>query len=250
MNRLALIISNPGEPGAENYCGGVTRDVVNYRSFLLSPVGGLWRAWEIVEMNRPTTEEVRRKVQGLSAYDYILVVFSGHGGHSITLDSTFIELRAGQEIDSAEFRLDATKQTIILDCCRRKFPGMPMVEARDMMKLSAAGPTINPTECRKYYDKRIEECPKELVVLYACGIDQLSADDDQRGGIYSHSLLEASKNWAINSTVDTSRTIDIRSVVNAHEAAVPLVQRARGARQTPHIEKPRTGPYYPFCVVA
>src|SRR5579863_6503802 len=100
MNRKAVIISNPGESGAENYCGGVIKDVANYRLLLLSPIGGLWQRSEISEMSRPSIAEVRLEMQGLFTYDYVLVVFVGHGWHSTDLDSTIVRLRKGQEIDS------------------------------------------------------------------------------------------------------------------------------------------------------
>jgi hypothetical protein len=249
MNRAAVIISNPGEPGAESYCGGVKKDVKNYRSFLLSPTGGLWGESEILEMNRPSVAEVREEVKGLSAFDYVFVVFVGHGWHSTDLDSTVIELRAGQELDSADLRLRDTKQTIALDCCRVQHPGMP--EDRALREILAkAGPTIHHEDCRRYYDERIEKCSEELVVMYACSKGQRAADDDEKGGIYTYNLLESSQAWARGSSVDTSREFKILSVAAAHEQTVPLVERIRGNRQTPHIEKPRSGPYYPFCIVA
>ena len=40
MTRKALIISNPGEIGAENYCEGVLKDVENFKNYLQSPKGG------------------------------------------------------------------------------------------------------------------------------------------------------------------------------------------------------------------
>jgi hypothetical protein len=250
MNRHAVIISNPGEVGEENYCAGVLKDVVNYHSFLLSAMGGLWLESEIIEMRRPSVAEVRMKVKGLSVYGYVLVVFSGHGWHSAGIDSTALVLRKGEAINSAELRLPATKQTLVLDCCREKLTDRPMLEQRDFMKVAKAWPTLHPANCRKFYDKRIEECPGGLVVMYACNAGQVSGDHSQNGGYYSYNLLEASKGWAHDSTIDTSRTHDIFSVVQGHNAAIPLVERLAGARQTPQIEKPRTGPYYPFCIVA
>jgi len=249
MKRHAVIISNPGELGAENYCRGVLKDVEHYRSFLLSAIGGFWMRSEIVEMSRPSTAEVRVKMKGLSAFDYALVIFTGHGWHSTNLDSTVLQLREGQEIDSAELRLATTKQTLILDCCREKHPGTPEVRALTET-LAKAASRFNSDDCRRYYDKRIQECASELVVMYACATGQLAGDDDQRGGVYSYSLLEASKDWAENSKTDTSHNYDILSVVQAHDATEPRVKRLRGTRQTPHIEKPRTDPYYPFCIVA
>jgi Caspase domain len=243
------IISNPGGTGAENYCRGVLKDVEHYRSFLSSAIGGAWLRSEIEEMSRPSVTEVRLKVKDLPNVDYVLVVFSGHGWHSTGLNSTALELRAGQEIDSDELRLATTKQTIILDCCREKHPGTPEVRALTEM-LAKSASRFNSEDCRRYYDQRVQECSTELVVMYACSVDQKAADDDQKGGIYSYNLLEAGKDWADNSTVDTSRQYKILSVVQAHEATEPRVLRLRGTRQTPHIEKPRTGPYFPFGIVA
>ena len=249
MNRKAVIISNPGESGAENYCRGVLRDVANYRSFLLSPLGGLWRDFEILEMSRPSAAEVRERANGLSGSDYAFVVFAGHGWYSTSLNSTVIELRDGQEIDSAVLRSGASKQTLILDCCRKKSPAIPAV-LTDSMRFAKRGPAVNPEECRKYYDKCIADCASGLVVMHACSIGEVAGDDEQKGGYYSHSLLGESGAWVESLTIDTSRQYKSRSVAEAHNAAVPRVQQISGNRQTPSIEKPRTAPYYPFCIVA
>lgn len=248
MNRKALIISNPGESGAENYCAGVLKDVVNYQSFLTSPIGGLWFGSEISAMNRPSAADVRSKMKELSNSDYALVMFCGHGWHSTAVGSTCIVLREGQEIDSAELRLTNTSQTLVLDCCRKKGPWTPTARVLDE-RLAKAMPRINPDDCRKYYDKRIEECDGGLVVMYACSIGEFANDDSEKGGLYSFNLLNGSKGWARSSTVDTSSKADILSVVGAHDQAATLI-RESGGRQTPHIEKPRTSPYFPFCIVA
>ena len=42
MRRKMLIIANPGETGAENYCAGVHQDVVRYKTFFISNSGGAW----------------------------------------------------------------------------------------------------------------------------------------------------------------------------------------------------------------
>lgn len=251
MKRQALIISNPGEIGGENYCRGVLKDVENYRSFLRSAIGGAWKDTEIAEMPRPSAVDVELKVKALSAFDYVLIVFSGHGWHSTTLDSTVLTLRTGQEIASADLRLAATSQTIILDCCRVKHAGLPEVRKRALDEMLAKSASrFNREDCRRYYDKRIGECEGKLVVMYSCGADQTAADDDQRGGVYSYSLLEACNDFAEKSTVDISRGYEICSVVQAHEAAGTRVKLNSGSRQTPQIEKPRTSPYFPLCIVA
>jgi caspase domain-containing protein len=146
-------------------------------------------------------------------------------------------------------RSAASKQTLILDCCRKKSPAIPSL-LTDSMRFAKRGPAVNPEECRKYYDKCIEDCARELVVMHACSIGEVAGDDEQKGGYYSHSLLGASGAWVESVTIDTSRQYKSRSVAEAHNAAVPRVRQISGNRQTPSIEKPRTGPYYPFCIVA
>jgi len=112
--------------------------------------------------------------------------------------------------------------------------------------LAKAARRFDPDECRKYYDKRIEECGDALVVMYACSLGEKAGDDDQKGGYYSYNLLTASKEWAEASTLQAES--DILSVVTAHREVERRLEGISGRRQTPHIEKPRTGPYHPFCV--
>ena len=249
MTRHALIITNPGEAGAENYCAGVNKDAENYRGFLLSPIGGYWQESEIKHLHRPTLVDVRQEIKTLPYYDYVVVVFSGHGWYSTTIRSTVLILRQGQEMDCAEFRACNTKQTMIIDCCREESIGLPLQKAVKE-GLARAATQLHPADCRLYYDKRVEECSNELVVTYACGISERSGDDSQRGGVYSYSLLDASIAWAQSLDIDTARFCQILAVPAAHDLAVPRVQRIRAGRQTPAIEKPRSGPYFPFCIVA
>lgn len=249
MNRKGILISNPGESGEENYCEGVKKDVANYRSFLLSSIGGLWRESEIEGLNRPSVTQVRQAISSLRNLDYSLIIFTGHGYHDTRLDSTMLELRSGHLLDSSELREGSKKQTLILDCCRKKYPVKPtlMMDSARMLKKAAV---INPSDCRKYYNSRINECGDGLIVIHSCNIDELSGDDATRGGYYSYALLEESRKWAEDSDTDTSRSVGFLSLPMAHKSALPRVRSISGTRQSPQIEKPRTGPYFPFCIVA
>jgi hypothetical protein len=250
LNRNALIISNPGEPGAENYCEGVKRDVDNFNSFLLSPNGGMWRASEIERMDRPTKVAVRQKLAGLKDSDYLQLIFCGHGYHSNSRDSTIVELRKGEEIDSIEFRGISKKQTLILDCCRERHPDVPTIMMDSMIKAARNRPLINPDDCRRLFNQKIADCSSGLVVLHGCDEDETAGDDSKRGGYYSSSLLRAAKEWASEETVDTSKQYKTLSIVSAHKGAVPLVQKLSGGNQNPQIEKPRSDPYFPFSIIA
>lgn len=106
VNRRALLIANPGEVGAENYCEGVNKDMANYKTFLKSPLGGLWYENEIEILHKPSKTTVRQAIQKLKSYDYSKLVFSGHGVYSSIHESTILELNKYENIDSVEFQLN------------------------------------------------------------------------------------------------------------------------------------------------
>lgn len=248
MTRHAVIITNPGEKGADNYCPGVLVDKVNYTSFLTSSIGGYWYQQEIVTLDKPSTSELRQEIARWKYYDYVMVVFSGHGYYSEQKRSTILELQNNQEINSSELYQLSGKRTIILDCCRVRVT-IPILERKAVI-LDHAISAIHPDRCRKYYDASIAECADELVVMYSCGIGESAGDNDRRGGTYSSNLIESSKQWANSLCFETSNSHRIISVLEAHRQAEQLVLNERGPRQTPDITKPRSGPYFPFCVVA
>src|ERR1017187_1682387 len=102
MTRKALIIANPGEEGKSGYCAGVLKDVNSYTRFLMSPIGGLWRADEIAVFHKPSRATTMAEVNSLASADYSITVFSGHGEHSSVSNSTIVELRPGTDLDSDE----------------------------------------------------------------------------------------------------------------------------------------------------
>ena len=115
---------------------------------------------------------------------------------------------------------------------------------------AAAITQLSPSECRRYYDSRIEECDIGLIVMYACSINETAGDDSSKGGYYSHSLISSATKWADSDSKDISKTIYYFSAIMAHDAASSNVQSLSGGRQKPVIEKPRSGPYFPFAIMA
>ncbi len=249
MTRKALLIANPGEIGAENYCEGVNKDMDNYKTFLTSPLGGLWYTNEVDILHKPNKATVREAIQKLKGYDYSKIIFSGHGVYSSIHKSTILELNKSESIDSVELRNGSKKQTVILDCCR-KVEKIIIHEFVERLMKAAAITQLSPSECRRYYDSRIEECDIGLIVMYACSINETAGDDSSKGGYYSHSLISSATKWADSDSKDISKTIYYFSAIMAHDAASSNVQSLSGGRQKPVIEKPRSGPYFPFAIMA
>ena len=242
MERKALIIANPGLIGQEDYLSGVNKDVEQYTAFLLSPEGGSWTEDEIQILRKPPALTLRKAARQLQDADYALVVFSGHGYQN---DAPILNL-GNDEMDSRELlRLRAPRETLILDCCRK---ARPLREVRTLAKsiMEAATP-LNPRRCRWVYDKMIEQSATGIIELCACTRGEYSYDRPT-GGLYSYNLIDSALEW--NKRTNPSEPSYI-SVIAAHNMVAQRIEQYYGALQTPQIEfKPKSGPYYPFCVVA
>jgi hypothetical protein len=250
MNRKCIIVINPGETGASNYAEGVFQDIKNYKNFLKSPLGGLWYEHEIETITRPTLSDLIGKLKAQSYADYFLFIFCGHGYYSNSKRETMLELRLGEEMAESLARSICKKQAMILDCCRERHGLVSEILESFSAKAANMYPALNPADCRIYFDKHLAKCPEELVVMYGCEIGQRAGDNTQKGGVYSYCLLDGAEDWWKNSKINTSINIDILSVCDAHNRAVPLVIKERGEKQKPAITKPRTEPYFPFAVIA
>ncbi|HEV2265571.1 MAG TPA: caspase family protein [Stellaceae bacterium] len=246
MKRQAMIIINPGEYGADNYCEGVNKDGDLYQRFLSSSIGGLWNSAEIIFLESPELWKVQSGIAAMMSADYSMAVFCGHG-YTDHNDSSIIELKRDIEIPATELRRGAPKHTVILDCCRIRTPKTRMlVEARKMAK---AAPKLYPSLCREYYDEYLTKCPPGLVVLQACRSGETAGDDSERGGFYSYSLLSHIQNWSETFEAAPS-DYEIISVIKAHDDISNSVSRISGGRQHPEIIKPRSSPYFPLGIVA
>jgi hypothetical protein len=246
VKRKAIIIGNEGVRGTSGFLGGVAKDLEGYSAHLLSPVGGFWNRTEVTTMMRPTVAQLRQELKTLSLTDYALVIFGGHGWYSTTARSTCLQLRDGEEIDSAELRVGAKRQTLILDCCRKHEAAMP-ITLQDARKFAEQRAMPTGEACRSLYDGLIIAISPTIVVMNACAIGESAGDDEQKGGYYSFGLLEWSREWARS---QSSIRVSSASVVDAHDRAAERVKRDSGQRQNPKIDKPRSEPYFPFCVFA
>ena len=86
LTRGALLISNPGEIGEENYANGVYVDIKNYQQHLTSAVGGAWETSEIQHLDRPARATVRWWLNAFSLYDYVPLPSHRFSGFEVTLE--------------------------------------------------------------------------------------------------------------------------------------------------------------------
>jgi len=262
MKRRVLIITNAGKVGASNYCDGVLKDKENYVSFFTSAYGGYFSNSEIKILNKPIKSALKSELSALTLdnIEFSIIVFCGHGWYSTRSESNILCLNdLGEEIDSLDLRTNYNKRIIIEDCCREKhdeYISDSLLKAFSGVRLfESSGKILNPEECKRYYNKTIEECPKQLICAMASDIDETAGDDSRIGGYYSASLLKETESMVENAldNIDLSKKYRAFNFPSCHIGAAPRVQKRSGNKQNPQIEKPRFNEgksYLPFAIIA
>jgi len=252
ITRRALLISNPGELGAENYCRGVHVDVKNYNRLMLSPEGGAWDAGEVQTMDRPSAIEVRRWIRDNSIHDYVFIMFSGHGWFSSVDKDRVLDLRKDETVTSNELLAGTRKRTLILDCCQkihRESSRFVRASATALLANEARQIRVaNRETCKRLFFENIVSAESGFVRMCSCQIGEVSNDDDATGGYYNSGLIDTADGWAFQQAKNTWGGNASMSVVVAHETAAQATRTRSAGLQNPSIEKARTGPYFPFSV--
>lgn len=218
MKRKAILIGNTS--GLQ----GVQVDISRFTSFLTSNTGGAWYESEIDVLQNERKSSLLQKIDVLKrqSFDYVIVLFSGHGGQ---LRQTVLELNSsGETIEETALRGIATRQLNIYDCCRA-FPST--VTKRAMEALSASfSESVNLH--RRRFDDRIMQAIPQQALLYSCSIGQVSYDTSN-GGVYLGHLLKAAQTIAYDQ--------QFKLVGAAHEEAItPTVansEKEKQGRQVP-----------------
>jgi len=182
VKRKALLIGNTH--GLE----GVKVDLRSFETFLTSDRGGVWRSGEIdvkPDIRKAALDSLIQDYRS-EKYDYLMIVFSGHGGQK---RETILELNKFQEtISEPSLRGIATRQLNIYDCCRA-FPAAVQdsltMESREFSKSLSDAESI-----RARYDRRIMQAVPQQALLYSCAIGQYSYDS-AKGGVYLQNLLKS-----------------------------------------------------------
>lgn len=251
VTRRAILVSNPGEVGQANYCKGVYVDIKNYQRLMTSPEGGAWEAPEIIYLDRPTKGDLRAHLVTAASYNYVFVMFTGHGWYSQQDKDRILELRNGEQIASLELSQGAKKRTVILDCCQRVHPeSLLESDARKMaFSQSSRARTPSAATCRRLFFDSIQRAPEGIVKMTSCAIGEVSSDDDTRGGRYNASLIESIDEWtALEARKAHSTGPAELPIVAAHESAAALTRNLSANQQNPTIDKPKSSPYFPIAV--
>jgi hypothetical protein len=221
MKRKAFLIGNT------NGLPGVNIDLINFQTFLISDTGGAWHPTEIEIIKNPSRSNLLARIElaKLEKFDYVIVHFSGHGGHQ---RRTVLELnKSGDTIEDRDLHGIAQRQLSIHDCCRTistQTNERAALDSSDFM-LKKSFDSV-----RLRYDRRILQAIPQQALLYSCSIGQTALDTSD-GGLYTLSLLAAAR------IIDDGS--EFKTVGDAHQIAC-IVTSAHAARQNRTNQNPES----------
>ena len=215
MNKRVLIIAN------NDTKIGADADIANYRQFFRSKEGGCWNPDEILDIYAPTTQELWTYVgmHRLAELDYLIAIFSGHGGYDKKTNKTTLCLRGDTTVSEVcisdeDLSSIADRQLTIIDSCR----AWDEEEASAMVK--SARSVLSEANmrglCRAAYEDQIRSVFENdgRLTLYACEIGQSTAGEKNVGGDFSLAL----QNYDYISSKATCDPSLYRSIGNAFDA--------------------------------
>ena len=237
MRRKALIIGNAGNK--DEFLLGVSKDVNNYKNFLLSNQGGDWYEHEIILSLNDTKEEVENKIKTLKndSSDFSFVVFTGHGSYSQLRQCRKLYIN-DDSIYENDLIYSTEKQITILDTCA----GIENdIITESTLSTQSMDSFMNKSNInyRKTYEHAILQCMNQQIILYACDIDESSADTS-KGGLFSYYLI------------NTAYKNKLSEIFNSQEAYIKtdlLVQNDARTKQNPqYFNNNKFGKILPFAV--
>ena len=254
MNRKLILIISDG--GGDSPLRGVKLDEIAYLNFFKSPEGGAWRNSEIFVFNNNFRLENLSRLASLkdeNKIDYFLIVYCGHG---YTDENGQIHFEVRPDCDLLLHDIvncvSETRCLIIADSCRTV---CRLDEGGNIRRnLFSQANNDNSADyvdlCRNLYNSCILLTNKtELTILFADSYNE-TASENNKGGIYSYSLLAAAQKIIKDLRLGLFNGRDIFSAIYCHNMAEQRVKEKSFYKQNPEILYRSRGRYqFPFVVV-
>lgn len=236
MKRKALIIGNAGNE--DEFLLGVSKDVNNYKKFLLSNQGGKWYEHEINISLDETKAEVEAKINKIKHEnnDFMFIIFTGHGSFSQLKKCRKLYIN-DDYIYESDLLYSANKQITVIDTCagiendlicENKFESFGMESFRKIASQNH----------RQVYENNIYLCLEQQNILYACDVNETSADTS-KGGLFSYYLIETAYN----------NVLEVLDTQKAYIKTDILVQDDHRTKQNPqYFNSARHSKKLPFSI--
>lgn len=257
VRRMALLISsgNLNVPGYE-HLPGTAMDVKNWRDYLMSPLGGEWIDRDEIQcFYEPDLETIRAFLQAYKD-DYVLMLFSGHGGEAPIGRGGALErivcLNRNELSVPAREICPLNLGTAIFDCCRTSDEDTASIEklgfANDRMiavnesRLNYFTQLRN-RNLRNVFQRALETDPRGVVQMCACSSNETAKERHERGmngGVYSTLLIKGAQLWNRTSSPEPVYYTD-----DAHAFAKRMIPRYASGQHPEYIPQDR---HHPFAV--
>lgn len=229
MLKKAIIVANQ-----DPILQGISKDINHIKNFLTSNIGGAWDNNEIDICINPTLTSLQSKLklEKSKNYDYMMVFFTGHGGHK--REETYVQINDSNElIAQSELEKLCNKQINIYDCCRSEIMDLneSIISMESYTTLSNQDMMSRAT-IKELYENRIKLAKPQQLILYSCSLNEVSYDTSN-GAVYLSSLLEDAKNFDHNQYDDR-----FKLALECHNNAT-LVVKKRGQDQSPDYQCPK-----------
>lgn len=266
LKRFAIIIESSNVRGQADL-PGARQDAMNWRSFLMSDLGGAWRSDEIVVLNKPLSATIKGLLNTCKDR-YVFLAFSGHGYEDYNPYSRTYATKICLNDSEQDVAIDGISPgrwgTAVFDCCRGVENGQGHIkianESFSATRRSTFGATMDSAEyliansanfCTQIQEKigkvflqEIESMTTHAAVrMYSCGRDESAGEDPNAGGYYTTLLIQGAKTWG-----EAQRTSKVYSVYNtkqAHDFAVEAMQEVNSEQ---HPEYDPSWQAYPFAI--
>ena len=230
MQRRAFLIGGDYKD-PDNALSGVRADILAWKRFLMSSLGGNWYENELMDLSGQSKAQVLEALQGGRSIDYSLVCFSGHGyltkdrfGFSMTMTLINDDI----EMSERELNPGSPWTMIVFDCCRRGADNEKVAFSNEALNMSYQRDT------RTLFEEELQKCERGLVKVFAANEGQ--AADDYRS--FSRVLIEVA-----NGMVGTCRDGILR--IND---AVRFASEEMPSQQTPVYMGGRRLHHFPLAV--
>lgn len=219
---------------------GALLDAKNYYCFLRSDFGGCWYENEIFYLRNPSEKELRKKIKvNFRSLDYSLIIFSGHGYFNRQHNQQYIELKDA-DVPIGYLDTKSPKQSIIIDSCRDYVSNLKLNLPKFYHPPQPFIGDPSETGTRELYERLISKSENGISVYFSSQRGQ-SAEETNKGGLYSFSLLKVVEHWLINKS---SKAISFDEV---HKRAIALLKDI-GAEQIPTKNTDNKNIVLPFAV--
>ncbi len=266
--RFAIIIESGNVKGLRDL-PGARQDAENWRSFLMSDLGGAWiDKVEICVVNKPKIASIQTLLRQ-HANDYVFLAFSGHGfeecNSSLKKSVPKICLNDDEQSVDVDLISPASFGTAVFDSCRgvenvrahisianesvalNKTIFFSQKTAMDSLPRMLNAANTNSQTVKQLFLRRLD-CKQiyDVVRMYSCSSNESAEDfegDANAGGYYTTFLLRGAKAWQ-----EKRRNIqyyDVYTTKQAHDFACEAM-RERNPQQ--HPEYSPDWQSYPFAI--